>query len=89
MVYLTAISTSECHCILSLGTRLIKLARDMHTPTPDALCDCSCLCVDEVISVAAKPLLNPVVIGGPGHTVDIDECLLVRKKHNGLSFSPP
>ena len=27
-------------------------------------------------------LRNPVVIGGPGHTVEINECLLVRRKYN-------
>ena len=27
-------------------------------------------------------LRNPVVIGGPSHTVEIDECLLVRRKYN-------
>ncbi|KCZ76920.1 hypothetical protein H311_02076, partial [Anncaliia algerae PRA109] len=27
-------------------------------------------------------LLNPIIIGGPGHIVEIDECQLVRRKHN-------
>ena len=27
-------------------------------------------------------LRNPVVIGGPGHTLEIDECLLMRRKYN-------
>ncbi|KCZ79656.1 hypothetical protein H312_02962, partial [Anncaliia algerae PRA339] len=27
-------------------------------------------------------LRNPILIGGPGHIVEIDECQLVRRKHN-------
>ena len=36
---------------------------------------CRDICVDFL-------LRNPVVIGGPGCTVEIDECLLVRQKYN-------